>query len=220
MTSRQNQRRLNVAKWEGRGGAPSALASYLILVRTHDTSHTSWWAAIDMRLLVGPYTRKRVGFADRPSMRRVRLFLCLAKRFYLYFDQFTAMPGVQVGVSKMSATIQVLNCSQISGYGPLYSHSTLACVYIDTTLHDRCFVNESWWLDFKNTAKHFPMSTKQLKKRSHITDVASHKVVHLENNLTFLLLDNWGASKNERYKQKKPIGMIIVQVRRSMQTTN
>jgi hypothetical protein len=37
----------------------SALASYLILVCTYDTRHTSWRAAIDMHLFVGPDTRKR-----------------------------------------------------------------------------------------------------------------------------------------------------------------
>jgi hypothetical protein len=61
------------------------LASYLILVRTHDIRHTSWWAAINMRLLVGFDTRRREGLADRFLMRREWPFLCLAKRFYLYF---------------------------------------------------------------------------------------------------------------------------------------
>jgi hypothetical protein len=38
-----------------------------------------------MRLLVGSDTRRREGLADRFLMKRVRSFLCLARRFYLYF---------------------------------------------------------------------------------------------------------------------------------------
>jgi hypothetical protein len=39
--------------------------SYLIFVHTHDICHTSWWAAIDMRLLVGLGTSRRECLADR-----------------------------------------------------------------------------------------------------------------------------------------------------------
>jgi hypothetical protein len=36
---------------------PSALASFMIHVRTHVTRHTSWWATIDMCLFVFCWTR-------------------------------------------------------------------------------------------------------------------------------------------------------------------
>jgi hypothetical protein len=58
----------------------------LIHVRRHVTRHTSWWAAIDMCLFVGPDTRRREDLADRFPMRKVRPFLCLAGRFYLQFE--------------------------------------------------------------------------------------------------------------------------------------